>query len=133
MSDSLFVAFPVNSGTLPGGRKPHVHLTGADGRPLCGTQTQVRRSAARADWNWLHSAFRPAVCQTCYKAAVLHLRPSATYWYLSPFNGDRHEFPTLRKAVESTRREHGSSHIYKSGPGDAGGPVKTVQGLDPLP
>ena len=134
--EKLFVAFPSTPGLLAGGRRAHVHVTDAVGKPLCGTKHPVSKTSVLADWEWLHSTFRSPLCEKCLKAAVLRLRPAATFWYQDPWNGsETHEFHSLGEAKKTASKEHcpGSIAIWQLGPGDTNKIVGFVEGLPPLP
>lgn len=109
------------------------HITDGTGKCLCGADASGTLLHP-ADWDAVHYRIpHPGVCKGCRQAAILRLRPKAVFWYSDPFNGDTKEFPSLRAAVSSARKEHGNPCIWQVGPGDVNKIVKVVEGLPALP
>ena len=108
------------------------HITDDGKTALCGSKDKGKPYDT-ADWDALHSPRFHRKCPKCRAAAVLILRPRATYWYLDPFYGNVKEFKSLRSARASALKEHGTSYITQVGPGEINKTVDIVTGLDPLP
>ncbi len=108
------------------------HVARADRTPLCGAAAKGK-AYDEAGWVALHAPRFHRQCPACRRAAVLILRPKAKFWYLDPFNGNRKEFGSLRSARASAGKEHGTSTVWQTGPGDVNRIACSVQGLDPLP
>lgn len=109
------------------------HITPDGGRSvLCGKKT---RGKAWDDANWeaLHSPRFHRQCPLCRSRAILAMRPTARFWYLDPFHGNLKEFPTLKRARQSARTEHGSCTLWQTGPGEVNRIIETVRGMDPIP
>lgn len=113
--------------------KNPTHITEDGERTLCGKHPGGT-ILYEADWEALHYRVPfGELCPTCRKAAELHLRPRAVFWYLDPFNGDMKEFKSLRTAVSSAKKKHGNSTIWQLGPGDINKIVRFVEGRPVLP
>lgn len=109
------------------------HITDRNDVVLCGKRIEGR-SLYKADWESIH--YRTpfgGLCKECLKAAELRLRPKAVFWYSDPFSGEIKEFPSLRAAVASAKKEHGNSTVWQLGPGDINKIVRFVEGLPALP
>jgi hypothetical protein len=136
-TEDIFVALPQATEPHEFGVRRYAHVTNADGKPLCGTKRPIDRTSLRADWEWLHDTFHTPVCKECYEAAVLRLRPTATFLYMDPWYGGskKREFRSLRAARKAASKEHcpGSIAIWQLGPGDTNRIVEFVEGLPPLP
>lgn len=108
------------------------HIT-ADGQTtLCGSKDSGE-PRDDVDWDALHGPRFHRQCPRCRAAAVLLLRPKASFHYLDPFHGNVKEFGSLKEARNSAKTEHGTCYIEQVGPGDVHKTVDVVSGLDPLP
>lgn len=127
-----YIPVPQNRGRF-GRDIINAHITNGNGATLCG-RTNEATCGLQVTWDSLHDGTPYGrICPKCREKAILSLRPTATFWFMDPYNGDIRSFGSITSAKRDARKRNGSSTIWQLGPGEINRIVETVNGLPALP